>query len=57
LLLIDDAKRGLADITAGRTYVADAAIARLQQRRAGAATAGARRNAAATTGKAARKRG
>ena len=29
LLLIDDAKRGLADITAGRTYVADAAIARL----------------------------
>ena len=36
LLLIDDAKRGLADITAGRTQEADAAIAQLQQRRAGA---------------------
>ena len=46
LLLIDDAKRGLADVTAGRTYEADAAIAQLQQRRAGA-----------TTGKAAKKRG
>ena len=46
LLLIDDAKRGLADVTAGRTYEADAAIAELQQRRAGA-----------TTGKAAKKRG
>lgn len=38
LLLIDDAKRGLADIEAGRTYPADAALAQLQQRRAGAAT-------------------
>ena len=28
LLLIDDARRGLADIAAGRTYEADAAIAR-----------------------------
>lgn len=46
LLLIDDAKRGLADITAGRTYGADAAVAALQQRRA-----------AATMGKAAKKRG
>ena len=46
LLLIDDAKRGLADIEAGRTYGADAAIAQLQQRRA-----------AAATGKATRKRG
>jgi prevent-host-death family protein len=36
--LIDDAKRGLADIEAGRTYGADAAIAQLQQRRAAAAT-------------------
>jgi prevent-host-death family protein len=33
LLLIDDAKRGLADITAGRTFEADRAIADLQQRR------------------------
>lgn len=46
LLLIDDAKRGLADIEAGRTVGADAAIARLQRRRAGA-----------VTGKAAKKRG
>ena len=46
LLLIDDAKRGLADIEAGRTYGADAAIAQLQRRRA-----------ALTTGKAAKKRG
>ncbi len=33
LLLIDDAKRGLADITAGRTFEADTALAQLQQRR------------------------
>ena len=33
LLLINDAKRGLADITAGRTFEADTAIAQLQQRR------------------------
>ena len=33
LLLIDDAKRGLADITAGRTVEADAALAQLQQQR------------------------
>jgi prevent-host-death family protein len=38
LLLIDDVKRGLADIEAGRTYGADAAIARRQQRRAASAT-------------------
>jgi len=44
LLLIDDARRGLEDIAAGRTHEADAAIAQLQQRRAG-------------TGKPARKRG
>ena len=36
LLLIDDAKRGLADIEAGRTYAADAALARIQRRRASA---------------------
>ena len=60
LLLIEDVKRGLADITAGRTYQADAAIAQLQQRRAGVASAGAGRFAAspaATTGKANKKRG
>lgn len=34
LLLIDDARRGLADIAAGRTQDADAALAKLQQRRA-----------------------
>ena len=46
LLLIEDAKLGLADIEAGRTVGADAAIAGLQQRRVGAAT-----------GKAPKKRG
>lgn len=45
LLLIDDAKRGLADVTAGRTHEADAAIAQLQQRRSGAAAKPARRTA------------
>src|SRR3954471_16680221 len=45
LLLIDEAKRGFADIEAGRTHEADAAIARLQKRRA-----------SAPTGKAAKKR-
>lgn len=54
LLLIDDAKRGLADITAGRTYEADSAIAQLQQGRSGAAAKGARRGAASG---AAKKRG
>ena len=34
LLLIDDARRGLEDIAAGRTHDADDAIARLQKRRA-----------------------
>ena len=38
LLLIDDARRGLQDIAAGRTRDADSAIARLQQRRKAAAT-------------------
>jgi len=37
LLLIDDAKRGLADIAAGRTFEADGALAKLQQRRVAAA--------------------
>ena len=57
LLLIDDAQRGLADIAAGRTVEADAALARLQRRRAGATKEGARCIAAASTGKAAKKRG
>jgi prevent-host-death family protein len=33
LLLIDDAKRGLDDILAGRTQDADAALAEIQKRR------------------------
>jgi prevent-host-death family protein len=33
LLLIDDVKRCLADIAAGRTQEADAALAQIQQRR------------------------
>ncbi len=37
LLLIDDARRGLADIAAGRIHEADAAIAHLQRQRAGRA--------------------
>lgn len=50
LLLIEDAKRGLADIEAGRTVGADAAIAQLQQRRAEVSKS-------AATGKTAKKRG
>lgn len=33
-LLIDDISRGLADVAAGRTYSADAALAQLQRQRA-----------------------
>jgi antitoxin (DNA-binding transcriptional repressor) of toxin-antitoxin stability system len=33
LLLLDDARRGLADIAAGRTQPADDALAELQRRR------------------------
>ncbi len=43
LLLIDDAKRGLADIAAGRTVDADGAIAQLQQRRKATAKANKKR--------------
>lgn len=57
LLLIDDAKRGLADITAGRTFEADTAIAARQQRRASAAASGTSRIATAMTGKATKPRG
>lgn len=52
LLLIDDARRGLADIAAGRTYEADGTLKRLQQRRAAAGSA-----KSSTAGKPARKRG
>ncbi len=50
LLLIADATRGLADITAGRTFEADGAIARLQQLRTSAAKV-------SSSGKPAKKRG
>ena len=56
MLLIDDAQRGPADIAAGRTYAADATIARLQQRRSGGTKSCARRSATATTRKPTRKR-
>ena len=39
LLLVDDARRGLEDIAAGRTFEADDAIGRLQRRRAASAKA------------------
>jgi prevent-host-death family protein len=39
LLLIDDARRGLEDITAERTHEADAALAAIQKRRTAAASA------------------
>jgi prevent-host-death family protein len=39
LLLIDDARRGLADVLAGRTQDADNALASLQAARAAKATA------------------
>jgi prevent-host-death family protein len=55
LLLIDDARLGLADIAAGRTQDAEAAIAALQAQRAGAPTAGAKGNVKASG--AARRRG
>jgi prevent-host-death family protein len=41
LLLIDDVKRGLADIEAGRTVGVDAAIAQLQLRRTAVASSAA----------------
>ena len=43
LLVLEDMKRGLDDIAAGRTQEADAAIARLQKARAVASKAGKRR--------------
>ncbi len=55
LLLIDDARRGMEDIAAGRTQDADAAIAQLQKRRARSVDAAGRGSVKA--GPAARKRG
>ena len=55
LLLIDDARRGLADIAAGRTQDADPGIAALQARRAGAQTTSVK--GTVKTGGTARKRG
>ena len=52
LLLIDDARRGLADIAAGRTFEADGAIERVQQRRAASGS-----GKSSTAGKPNRKRG
>lgn len=52
LLLLDDARRGLADIAAGRTFEADGAIEQLQQRRIPTSSA-----KSSTAGKPARKRG
>ncbi len=52
LLLIDDARRGLADIAAGRTFEADDALARVQRRRAASG-----RDKSPTQGRPARKRG
>ncbi|PTT89860.1 prevent-host-death protein [Pelomonas sp. HMWF004] len=56
LLLIDDAQRGLADITAGRTLEADAAIAQLQRRRSAAAKAASTANKAKLAAKPATKK-
>jgi len=50
LLLIADAKSGLADIEAGRSYGADAALAERQAQRQ-------QRRAGPTSGKVAKKRG
>ena len=43
LLLIDDARRGLEDIAAGRTLNADVALGAMQQRRAIASTKSAKK--------------
>ncbi|HMN47450.1 MAG TPA: type II toxin-antitoxin system Phd/YefM family antitoxin [Povalibacter sp.] len=53
LLLIDDARRGLADTAAGRTEDADAGIAALQARRFGVPPSATKGKASGT----ARKRG
>jgi prevent-host-death family protein len=57
LLLIEDARRGLEDIAAGRTHEADAAIALVQQRRVRGAAAGARHPTEAKASAPAKKRG
>ena len=55
LLLIDDARRGLEDIAAGRTQDADATISQLQKRRARSRDAAGKGSVKAAP--AARKRG
>jgi prevent-host-death family protein len=50
LLLIDDARRGLADVLAGRTQGADVALAGLQKARAKAVKASAAGKRASTRG-------
>jgi prevent-host-death family protein len=57
LLLLEDASRGISDITAGRTFAADAALARIQARRARAPALNATRAAHAADLKPTRKRG
>ena len=57
LLLIDDARRGLEDIVAGRTYEADAAISQVQKRRASRGADGVTSQTAATPVKTVKKRG
>ncbi len=44
LLLLEDAKRGLTDIAAGRTVEADTALAQLQQQRGAASVQTVRRS-------------
>ena len=57
LLLLDDARRGLEDIAAGRTFEADAALAKRQQHRSSAESGGRGRPAAATVVKSSKRRG
>lgn len=57
LLLIDDARRGLADIEAGRTYAADVALAQLQQQRSRKTPADLSHKSTAKSGRTAKKRG
>jgi hypothetical protein len=52
LLLLDDARRGLANIAAGRIYEADRAIVQLQKGRAASAKA----SSVANSGKSATKK-
>lgn len=57
LLLIEDARRGLADVAAGRTVPADEAIAKIQRRRAVAAATAPASATETSAVKAPRRRG